>query len=147
MCVCVHFHFFSHLFLFGNKSFLDRDFLRYDVLLRDLIRFIPNLDFQSISSVIAALKKLDHKYTVTHAHTHTHRYTHTYTRVHPSSCTLGQPREHIHTHKCVHTLALTRTRTRTRTGLVFFGHSRMGNETEHVVACGAHVFGSEVETF
>eukprot|EP00397_Hematodinium_sp_SG-2012_P024067 GEMP01025053.1.p1 GENE.GEMP01025053.1~~GEMP01025053.1.p1 ORF type:complete len:537 (+),score=132.56 GEMP01025053.1:163-1773(+) len=38
-----------------------RDF-RYDVLLRDLIHFLPKLDFQAISLITASFKLLDHKY-------------------------------------------------------------------------------------
>ena len=35
---------------------------RYDVLLRDLIRFVPKLDFLAMTNVACSLKQLDHKY-------------------------------------------------------------------------------------
>ena len=35
---------------------------RYDVLLRDLIRFVPKLDFLAMTNVAFSLKQLDHKY-------------------------------------------------------------------------------------
>ena len=35
--------------------------LRYDVLLRDLIRFVPKLDFEAMTKVACSLRQLDHK--------------------------------------------------------------------------------------
>ena len=35
---------------------------RYDVLLRDLIRFVPKLDFLAMTNIACSLKQLDHKY-------------------------------------------------------------------------------------
>lgn len=34
---------------------------RYDVLLRDLLRFVPKLDFLAMTNVVCSLQLLDHK--------------------------------------------------------------------------------------
>eukprot|EP00933_Yihiella_yeosuensis_P051312 TRINITY_DN49209_c0_g1_i1.p1 TRINITY_DN49209_c0_g1~~TRINITY_DN49209_c0_g1_i1.p1 ORF type:complete len:623 (+),score=84.54 TRINITY_DN49209_c0_g1_i1:50-1870(+) len=35
---------------------------RYDVLIRDLLRFVPKLDFLAMTNIVCSLKQLDHKY-------------------------------------------------------------------------------------
>ncbi|CAJ1370738.1 unnamed protein product [Effrenium voratum] len=35
---------------------------RYDLLLRDLVRFVPKLDFQAMTHIVHCLQQLDHKY-------------------------------------------------------------------------------------
>ncbi|CAJ1404054.1 unnamed protein product [Effrenium voratum] len=34
---------------------------RYDLLLRDLVRFVPKLDFQAMTHIVHCLQQLDHK--------------------------------------------------------------------------------------